>query len=81
MARFPELADGTANANSADTYDAVIFLEGVNDMRGRGGRSSVSFVCRDMVARARDRKIVIVMTKFEKCNVGGLDAATGQGTR
>ena len=28
-----------------------------------------------MVARARDRKIVIVMTKFEESCVGGLDAA------
>jgi hypothetical protein len=75
VARFPDLADATANANSADTYDAVIFLEGVNDMRAGVAGGSISFVYRDMAARARDRKIVIVMTKFENVLVGGLDAA------
>jgi hypothetical protein len=73
VARFPALADATA-ANSADTFDAVVFLEGVNDIRAGVAPGSVGFVFRDMVARARDRKIVIVMTKFENVLVGGLDA-------
>ncbi len=74
VARFPALADATA-ANSADTFDAVVFVEGVNDIRAGVAAGSVGFVFRDMVARARDRKIVIVMTKFENVLVGGLDSA------
>jgi hypothetical protein len=74
VARFPSLADATAAANSADAFDAVVFLEGVNDIGAGVAPGSVAFVYRDMVARARDRKIVIVMTKFENVLVGGLDA-------
>jgi lysophospholipase L1-like esterase len=74
VARFPTLADATAAANSADTFDAVVFVEGVNDIRAGVAPTSVEFVYRDMVARARDRKIVIVMTKFENVLVGGLDS-------
>lgn len=74
VARFPSLADATANADSANTFDAVIFVEGVNDIRAGVAPASVAFVYRDMVARARDRKIVIIMTKFENVSVGGLDS-------
>ncbi len=74
VARFPSLADATANTSSAEAFDAVVFVEGVNDIRAGVAPGSVAFVYRDMVARARDRKIVIVMTKFENVLVGGLDA-------
>lgn len=73
VARFPSLADATA-ANGADAFDAVVFVEGVNDIRAGVAPGSVAFVFRDMVARARDRKISIIMTKFETTLVGGLDA-------
>ncbi|MCC6164178.1 MAG: IPT/TIG domain-containing protein [Acidobacteria bacterium] len=71
VARFPALADAAA---SADKYDAVVFVEGVNDIRAGRVAGSVAFAYRDMVARARDRKIVIVMTKFEGngLGIGGL---------
>lgn len=74
VSRFPTLADATAAANSADTFDAVVFVEGVNDIRAGVAPGGVEFVYRDMVARARDRGIVIVMTKFENVLVGGLDS-------
>ncbi len=74
VGRFAPLADVTA-ANSADTFDAVVFLEGVNDIRAGVTPQSVGNVFRTMVAQARDRKIVIVMTRFENTLVGGLSSS------
>ena len=74
QSRFPSLADQVAAANASDAFDAVIFAEGVNDVEAGVLPSSVAGALRNMVASARDRKIVIFMTKYEETNIGTLDA-------
>ncbi len=73
VARFPALVDATA-ANPANAFDVVIFNEGVNDIEAGVAPFSVRNVLATMVANARDRKIVPIMTKFEEANVGSLSA-------
>lgn len=74
QSRFPSLADQVAAANASDAFDAVIFAEGVNDVEAGVVPNSVAGALRNMVASARDRKIVIFLTKYEETNIGTLDA-------
>ncbi|AMY09926.1 IPT/TIG domain protein [Luteitalea pratensis] len=74
QSRFPALADQVAAANASDAFDAVIFAEGVNDVEAGVLPNSVAGALRNMVASARDRKIVIFMTKYEETNIGTLSA-------
>jgi hypothetical protein len=74
VARFPAMAGGAANVNAA-AFDVVIFLEGVNDIEAGVAANSVRITYETLAAAARDRKVVIIMTKFEEANVGSLDAS------
>lgn len=71
VGRFAALADAVQNTSNA--YDAVIFSTGVNDIEAGVTPGSVANVLRTMVAQARDRKIVIIMTKFEETDIGSLN--------
>lgn len=64
--RFPALADATGapGGNGANAYDAVVFLEGINDIRAGVLSTSVRNALRGMIVNARDRRIVIVMTRL-----------------
>jgi len=62
--RFASLADATASTNNANTFDVVVFLEGINDIRAGVTSTSVRNALRTMVVNARDRRIVIVMTRL-----------------
>ena len=73
VARFPLLAGAAPHLNP-NAYDVVVFVEGVNDIEAGVAAGSVQNVYRTMVANARDRKVVIIMTKFEEANVGSLDS-------
>jgi len=75
QARFPALADSTA-ANSANAFDVVVFAEGVNDVEANISPNSAANALRNMVASSRDRKIVIIMTKYEDTAIGSLDGAS-----
>lgn len=66
--RFAQLADTTASANSANAFDVVVFLEGINDIRAGVTSTSVRNALRTMVVNARDRKIVVVMTRLFDTN-------------
>ena len=76
QSRFPALADQIANASSADAFDVVILAEGVNDVEANVLPTAVAGALRNMVATARDRKIVIIMTKYEETNIGSLSAGS-----
>ncbi len=71
--RFPDMAGATAN-NSPDKFDVVIFSEGVNDIEAGVAPGSVAQGLTEMVIAAAQRKIVVLMTKFEEANVGSLNA-------
>jgi len=71
--RFPVLAGPVVN-DSADKFDVVIFSEGVNDLEAGVTPGSVAQGLTEMVIAARDRNIVIIMSKFEEANVGSLNA-------
>ncbi len=72
-ARFLALA-GNPPATNVDAFDVVVVSHGVNDLEAGVTAGSVQFVLRDLVANARDRKVVVILTKFEETNVGSLDA-------
>ena len=68
------LAGNPAATNRRRVRRGRRVAEGVNDIEAGVTAGSVQFVLRDMVASARDRKIVILLTKFEETNVGSLDS-------
>ena len=74
QSRFPALADQVAAANAADAFDAVIFAEGVNDVEAGVPPTPSATRCATWSPDARDRKIVIFMTKYEETSIGTLDA-------
>jgi hypothetical protein len=73
--RFTSVADAAA---AADAYDVVVFNEGVNDIEAGVTPGSVAQGFREMVIAARNRKIVIIMTKFENTNIGSLNSTQVQ---
>ncbi len=59
--RFPGAADGVA---SQEAYDAVVLLEGINDMRYGAGSGSARNALRTIIINARDRGIVPIVTRL-----------------
>ncbi len=63
--RYATLVDGVAAANSADTFDAVVFLQGILDIRAGVAAVSARNALRAMLVQTRDRQIVPVMTRLD----------------
>ena len=72
VGRFPAVAGGAPNVNP-NAFDLVVFVEGVNDIEAGVTPGSVAQGYRELVAAARDRKVVIIMTKFEETAIGSLN--------
>jgi hypothetical protein len=63
--RYATLVDAVAAANAADAFDAVVFLEGIIDVKAGVAPVSVRNAFRTMLVQTRDRKIVPVMTRMD----------------
>lgn len=63
--RYASLVDAVAAANSANAFDAVVFLEGIIDVKAGVAAVSVRNAFRTMLVQTRDRQIVPVMTRLD----------------
>lgn len=62
--RYATLVDAVAAANSADTFDVVVFLEGIIDIKANLAPASVRNALRNMIVQTRDRRIVPLVTRM-----------------
>jgi len=58
------IASALDNVSAQNAYDAVVLLEGVNDVRYGGGAGAARNGVRTMIVSARDRGIVPIVTAF-----------------
>jgi hypothetical protein len=63
--RFPSLVDAVRSTNPANAFDAVVFLEGINDVRAGISPVSVRFAMRGMLLDAASRQIVPIVTRLD----------------
>ena len=63
--RYATYVDAVAAANAADAFDAVVFLQGILDVRAGVAAVSVRNAFRTMLVQTRDRGIVPVMTRLD----------------
>lgn len=62
--RYATLVDAVAAADPSDAFDAVVFLQGIIDVKSFIAPQSVRTAFRTMLMQTRDRKIVPVMTRL-----------------
>lgn len=63
--RYAAFVDAVSTANSANTFDAVVFLEGIIDIKAFIASGSVRNAFRTMLVQTRDRQIVPIMTRLD----------------